>query len=148
MLTTPVARTSVLIVEDDPAQSRWLTHAITRNAPDDVEVQTYIDANEAHDYLRDNWVDILITDLDMPEFSGIDLIRRAKQLNPWIQSLVLTAASTSSALVTAGDVGATDYLVKPVKEELLADILQQSVNRLHRWRQSLSETLTRSRLHR
>jgi DNA-binding NtrC family response regulator len=145
MLTTTVPRISVLIVEDDPAQARWLTRVLTRHAPEDVDIQTYTDACEAHAHLREHWTDVLISDLDMPGADGIELVRQAKQLNPWVQSLVLTAASTSSALMNAGDIGATDYLVKPVGEELLAELLDQSVNRLRRWRQSLSVTLLRSR---
>ena len=145
MLATTAPRISVLIVEDDHAQARWLKHVLTRNAPDDIDFQIYTDGCEALAYLRDNWVDVLISDLDMPGANGIELIHQAKQLNPWIQSLVITAASTSSALVAAGDVGATDYLVKPVSGDLLTELLHQSADRLRRWRQSLSETLMRSR---
>jgi YesN/AraC family two-component response regulator len=47
--------------------------------------------------------------------------------------------------VTAGDIGTADYLVKPVSEEQIQEIVQQAIARLRRWRRSLSDTLWRTR---
>ena len=136
---------SIVTIEDDPAQARWINRILSKFVPEDVELTSFTDARAAHAHLSDVWTDIVVTDLDMPEVDGLELIRQAKRLNPWVQSLILTAYSTSSALVTAGDIGAADYLVKPVSEGEIEEIVQQAISRLRRWRRSLSDTLWRCR---
>ncbi|BBO35215.1 response regulator [Lacipirellula parvula] len=138
-------RISIVTIEDDPAQARWINRVLSNFVPEDVELTSFTDARAAHAHLSEVWTDIVVTDLDMPDVDGLELIRQAKRLNPWVQSLILTAYSTSSALVTAGDIGAADYLVKPVGEGEIEEIVQQSISRLRRWRRSLSDTLWRSR---
>lgn len=142
-LTAP--KISILAVDDDAAQARWLSRILSKIEQDDVELTLFTDARAAHAHVSDEWVDIIVTDLDMPDVDGLELVRQAKKLNPWVQSLIITAYSTSAALVTAGDIGAADYLVKPVSEGQIQEIVQQAIARLRRWRRSLSDTLWRTR---
>ena len=138
-------RISIVTIEDDPAQARWINKLLSNCVPEDVDLTSFTDARAAHAHLSEVLTDIVVTDLDMPDVNGIELIRQAKLLNPWVQSLILTAYSTSSALVTAGDIGAADYLVKPAKEDEIQEIVQQAISRLRRWRRSISDTLWRCR---
>lgn len=145
MATATSAKMQIAFVEDDPAQAALISHLLQSNVVGDVEIVTFIDSRKAAEHIDHHWVDVLVTDLDMPEFNGLQLVERARRQNSWTQSLLMTSASTASAVVDAGDLGATDYLLKPVDPQLLIRLIHQSLDRLERWQQALSGTLKRSR---
>lgn len=138
------SKISIVAVEDDAAQARLLSRALAYFENADTELHVYSDPVAAYSHVSAKWVDIVITDLDMPEVDGLAIVRQAKKFNPWVQSLVITAYSTSTALVSAGDIGAADYLVKPVSEEEIQELVSLAIARLRRWTKSLSLTLGRT----
>ncbi|MBI4358772.1 MAG: sigma-54-dependent Fis family transcriptional regulator [Candidatus Omnitrophica bacterium] len=64
--------------------------------------------------------DLIVTDLVMPELNGLDLVRKAKTINPEVNVVVITAYASLESAVGAIRAGASDYLVKPFK---IADLL-------------------------
>lgn len=145
MFTAKTGKMKLVFVEDDPAQARLISHVLHKNVVGDVEMLTFTDARAAAEHIDRNWVDILITDLDMPGCNGLHLIERARRHNNWTQSLLITAMSTASSLVDACDLGVTDYLLKPVDHQLLVRLVHQSLDRLERWQEALTGTLRRGR---
>jgi len=69
--------------------------------------------------------DCLIVDLDMPGFNGIEVIRRAKELSPDTEAVVLTGKSSLESAVAALRFGAFDYLTKPCRLIELKSLLQR-----------------------
>jgi DNA-binding NtrC family response regulator len=67
--------------------------------------------------------DCLIVDLDMPGMNGIEVLKRAKQLHPSIEGIVLTGKSTEESAIAALRYGAFDYLTKPSRLADLASLL-------------------------
>jgi DNA-binding NtrC family response regulator len=65
--------------------------------------------------LEKNSYDCLLVDLDMPGLSGIEVISRAKQLDPDVDAVVLTGKSTMESAIAAIKLGAFDYVRKPFK---------------------------------
>jgi DNA-binding NtrC family response regulator len=130
----------LLLVDDDSFQIDYLGFVLRKGVPDTIEVVAINDSQAALDYLKATWVDLLITDLDMPEVRGLDLARAARDRNPAVQTFVLTAASTWDELIQALDLGASDYLLKPIKPELLVNLVVQASERLSRWRTALAGT--------
>lgn len=145
MFTATAGKMKIVFVEDDPAQARLISHVLQKNIVGEVEIITFTDSVKAADHIEHNWVDILVTDLDMPGFTGLHLIERARRHNSWTQSLLITAMSTAASLVDASDLGATDYLLKPVDTHLLVRLIHQSLDRLERWQEALTGTLRRGR---
>lgn len=145
MLTQEIPTFRIVLVEDDPAQARLLTQVLANNVAGEVKIATFTDPREAATYIDHELVDILVTDLDMPGIDGLELIRLAKRHNNYTQSLMMTAVSTSDSIICAGDLGATDYLLKPVDHQLLVRLIHQSVDRLERWQKAFSGTLNRCR---
>ncbi len=145
MFTATAGKMKIVFVEDDPAQARLISQILRKNIVGDVEITTFTDSTEAAEHIEHNWVDILVTDLDMPGFNGLQLIERARRHNSWTQSLLITAMSTASSVVDAGDIGATDYLLKPVDTQLLVRLIHQSLDRLERWQIAVAGTLRQSR---
>jgi DNA-binding NtrC family response regulator len=74
-------------------------------------------------------VDVLVTDLRMPEVNGLELVRQSMQLDPSRPVIVMTAYSSIDTAIEATDRGAFQYLVKPFRLEALAQILGQAFAR-------------------
>lgn len=73
--------------------------------------------------------DCLIVDLDMPGMSGIEVIRRAKDIAPDAESIVLTGKQTLESAVAAMRFGACDYIPKPCRLSMLQELLDQILQR-------------------
>jgi PAS domain S-box-containing protein len=104
----------VLVVDDDDALLHLLTLALRRNS---YQVESAGDGLSALEMLRSQGpFAVLLTDLMMPRMSGMDLMREARQLDPYIEIIVITAAGTlESAIAALRAHGAYDYLLKPLE---------------------------------
>lgn len=79
------------------------------------QIKTFLDPKIAFEYVTTTPVDILISDYMMPDIDGITLIEKCIALQPEIISIMLTAVADDKALkVRALEVGATDFLTKPI----------------------------------
>ncbi|MCH7729862.1 MAG: response regulator [Planctomycetes bacterium] len=138
-------RTKLLLIDDDPAMVRLLTVVIERSMNDEIELESLTDPQEARSRLEEGGVDILLTDLEMPGISGLELLRCAKRRSASTQVLFITGHSTREALLDALEMGATDYLLKPVDQSQLVDLLRQAHDRQYRWKQALQGTWSKPR---
>ncbi len=116
----PAASNKVLLVDDDPTVlrlfSRWMENAgyCVRQAGDGEQALKAIEV-ECPDFLITDWI--------MPGLSGLELCRRVRDLDlpHYVYILFLTAKRTADATIAGLEVGADDFLTKPLsREELLA----------------------------
>lgn len=82
--------------------------------------------NEAIDVLKHTDINLLITDLNMPDISGIELLKYAEEHYPFLPKLVVTGLNSIANAVNALQSGALDYLNKPFTSEEL----QKSIEKL------------------
>jgi two-component system KDP operon response regulator KdpE len=109
----------VLVVDDDATLRSTL--AIGLRAADH-EVLIAADGRTALQAVREDRPDVVVLDLGLPDFSGVEVLRR---LRAWstVPVVVLSARAESTEKVEALDIGADDYVTKPFgMEELLARI--------------------------
>ena len=71
----------------------------------------------------------IITDVRMPEITGIDLLRRVKETNPDLPVIVITGHGDVSLAVEAMKIGAVDFLEKPFDDDLLLVAVRAALNR-------------------
>jgi two-component system cell cycle response regulator len=116
---------SVLLV-DDERFARTLYADYLRAAGYAVEVAE--DAPAAIRLLEGRRFDVLLTDIVMPGGDGLQLLADAKQLDPNVQVVVITALDRVDPAVRAMRAGASDYLVKPVTPEALQLSVQRSLS--------------------
>jgi DNA-binding NtrC family response regulator len=133
-------KTKLLLVDDDPNMVRLLARVINRSFGDEMELQSLTDPTKARDAIERDLIDMLVTDLEMPGTSGLSLLRCAKRRNALTQVLFITAHSSLDALSDALELGATDYLLKPLDQSELVELLEQAQKRVRRWRQALAGT--------
>jgi DNA-binding LytR/AlgR family response regulator len=97
-----------IIVDDEPAAHYVLANYIKQNPQLELVFQGY-NGIEAMDYLRENHVDLMFLDINMPEISGMELLK----ILPTHPKTVLTTAYSEFALESY-DYGVIDYLLKPI----------------------------------
>jgi DNA-binding NtrC family response regulator len=134
--------TQLLVVDDDPSMVRLLSKIIEREFENQIELTSLTDPKEAQRQIERQIVEILITDLEMPGVDGLELLRCAKRRNACTQVLFMTGHSTVDALTDALEMGANDYLLKPLNQPQLIKLIGDSLERLLRWRKALADTLT------
>jgi two-component system KDP operon response regulator KdpE len=109
----------ILVVDDEPQITRVLRTGLTTRGYD---VRVAADGQSALDTFNDWHPDLVLTDLSMPEMSGIELCRRLRLISP-IPIIVLSVRGEEKMKVEALDAGADDYVTKPFSmEELLARV--------------------------
>ena len=144
-MTIPSARiVQLLVVDDDPSIVRLLKEIIERQFENQIELTSLTDPKEARRRIEGQIVDILVTDLEMPGVNGLELGRCAKRRNACTQVLFMTGHSTLVALTDALEMGASDYLLKPLDQEQLVKLVGDAQERLLRWRKALAGTLLRT----
>ncbi|MFY9572403.1 MAG: response regulator, partial [Blastocatellia bacterium] len=113
--------TTVLLAEDDPS-SRKIYHAVL-NA-EGYQVIDAADGNAALALLTSEQVDILLTDVMMPGMSGIELLRRARDIRPELRAIVMTGHTTSEAVIGALRNRACEFLSKPFHNHELLEAVR------------------------
>ena len=72
-------------------------------------------------------IDLIITDVNMPQMNGLDMIREIKKTNPNIPIIVATAFSNTEYLLEAIDIGVDKYILKPIDMKKLLQVMSQSL---------------------
>jgi CheY-like chemotaxis protein len=83
--------------------------------------------NSAMEVLRQQAIDILITDIMMPFMDGIELMQQARELVPELKMLAITANDTPENLRSAQEAGAIETITKPIPFNKLMGTLQKVV---------------------
>lgn len=131
---------NLLIVDDDPAIVRLVSSFLKSDMPDDIEIHKTSSPTEARDWLDQHSCDILLSDIEMPGLTGLDMLRFAKQRNAWTQVIFMTAHSTWDHISEAIENGACDYLLKPIDRDDLSGVVSDVRSRMIRWQSALQGT--------
>jgi DNA-binding NtrC family response regulator len=114
---TEGARRRVLLAEDEPALASFYCRAL-RDADFDVDLVT--DGAQALKCLQERQYAVLVTDVHMPQMTGIELLREVHARYPEIPVVVMTGQHDAQLFGEARDLGSARYLIKPLRMEQLA----------------------------
>jgi len=112
----------ILVVDDDPLSREFLGEAVRSLG---YAVETIGNPLRAIERLAAGGFDLVLSDVRMPELSGLDLVRRVTEAQPGLPIVLVTAHGSVKTAVEAMQAGARDFLVKPVAPEALAIVLQR-----------------------
>lgn len=133
-------RYKVLII-DDELNLRKIVQEILERAG--YEVLSFEGFAEAKFALNTEDVDVVLTDLQMPEFTGMDVLAYCQQYSPDLPVILITAFGTIERAVTALKSGAFDFILKPfVQEELFRTIEKAISSRKRRRREPSLEMVS------
>ncbi|MBI5925097.1 MAG: response regulator transcription factor [Aquabacterium sp.] len=111
----------ILLVEDDEATRHWLLSQLERQHTD---VHACVNVSEAIAWLDQQAADIVLTDLGLPDGSGIDVIRHALRRHPRCEVLVISIFGDEGHVLSAIEAGASGYLLKDLSTDSLGEQLQ------------------------
>ena len=104
----------ILLIEDDVPFCKLLEKFLIKKS---FEVVTAFSGSEAKIKIKDTDFDLIMTDLRLPDYDGIQLMAEIKTINPNVPILLMTGYSDVSTAVKAIKNGATDYISKPFNPE-------------------------------
>mgnify|MGYP001120994861 CR=1 FL=1 len=107
---------TILVVDDERSMREFLSIMLKKEGHDVVVADC---GRAAVKILERRPVDLLISDIKMPDMSGVDVLRRAKEIRQDIVGIMITAFKSTESAVEALRLGAHDYLEKPFDNELL-----------------------------
>ena len=122
----PSEKAIVHVIDDDEAIRQSLAFLLQAAK---LEVKTYSSAMAFLDALPDTTASCVITDVRMPGMSGVDLLRRLKELKIAVPVIVVTGHGDVALAVEAMKVGAVDFLEKPFDDDVLLASVQSALKR-------------------
>ena len=123
---SPAIKHRILIVDDDELVIESFEH-VFQEFGSGFSVEKTTDSREAIKLIESNYYDLIITDLVMPDVDGIQVLQRAKEIQPDTEVILITAYSSYNSAVDAMYFGASDYISKPIKREIVFEILEKWV---------------------
>lgn len=119
-----------LLLVDDEAD--FLNAYARRFARRNVETTLAASGQEAIDRVRESSFDVVVLDVMMPEMNGLETLRRLKAVEPDLPVIILTGHADSRVLIEGMDMGAFDFLLKPVGTDELYFKVLDAVRARHR----------------
>ncbi len=103
---------SILVVDNEESICDFLSILLEKEG---YEVVTANNGQAAGKYIRENDFDLVLTDIKMPNSSGIDVLKAVKETSPGTPVIMMTAFASAETAVEAMKKGAYDYISKPFK---------------------------------
>lgn len=122
-----ISKKLTFIALDDEPLALVLIQKLVQDIPDWRLVGSFTDAVAAVDFLRGNTVDLLISDINMPDMSGLQLVRDLLDERPMV--IFLTAHKEHAH--EGFDLDVIDYLIKPVSPERFQKALKKAAEQIH-----------------
>jgi two-component system, NtrC family, response regulator PilR len=117
---------TILIVDDEPNIIEVLEIVLQDEG---MTVLKSASVREALSVLNEHEVDLVISDIRMPDLSGVELLRQAKQVAPDAVFIMITAFATTETAIEALQHGAYDYITKPFRMEELRTVIRGALEK-------------------
>ena len=118
---------NLLIVDDELSMRQFLTHLFQREGH---SIRVAENGRRAMEMVRQQPVDVIISDVRMPDMGGIDLLRATKELHPQTEVIMMTAFANEETAREAVKLGAFNFIYKPFDNDLLKVIVQRAVQKI------------------
>jgi two-component system, NtrC family, response regulator PilR len=117
--------TRILVVDDEPSMREMLRIVLRRDGYDVTLAQN---GRDAQALLAQQPFDLVLSDIRMPDVSGVEVLRTAKELNRDVVFFMMTAYASTDTAVEAMRLGAVDYFTKPFSMDELRLKVRQHVD--------------------
>jgi len=118
----------ILLIDDEKAILDLLSVIFKKMG---YQVETSLSAARALKLFEKEDFDLIISDIKMPEISGMQILKSVKKTNPDVPFIIITAYGTIKQAVEALKAGAMDYIVKPFDVEELKIIVEKGLEQVH-----------------
>ena len=115
----------ILIVDDEKAMREFLEIMLRKEGYDAMSMES---AAKALEFCKENYADLVITDLKMPGMNGVEFIRALKELDPSLLVIMVTAYASVETAIDAMKAGAYDYFTKPFNIDEVKINIRKALN--------------------
>lgn len=112
----------ILVIDDEPEMRAALSHALKRSC---FSVKTASNGPDALSKIKKDKFCMVISDMRMPEMTGLQVLGEIKKISPFLPVVMMTAYGTINNAVTAMKEGAADYIIKPFSAEMLEETVKK-----------------------
>jgi DNA-binding NtrC family response regulator len=116
----------ILVVEDDPNHGAMCARLLERKG---YQARAITSAREALGVLAERDIDLVLADLQMPEMDGIQLLSAVKKKYPHVEVIMMTGYGTVKTAVEAMQLGAANYIQKPLDHEELNLLIRRAIEK-------------------
>ncbi len=116
----------ILVVDDERGMREFLTIMLKKEGHD---VTSAGGGKEALEYVAQKTYDIVITDVRMPNITGVDVLKTVKESSPETVVIIVTAYASTETAIEAMKQGAYDYITKPFKVEEIKLIVRNALEK-------------------
>lgn len=113
----------ILVVDDEMLVRNFLTETLRRKK---LDVSTAENGQKALALLKDHNYDMVITDMKLPDITGIEILRKIKELSPNTIVIIITAFGSIENAVEAMRLGAFNYLIKPFSPDTIEAVIEKA----------------------
>jgi len=121
-----MVQSKILVVDDEESIREFFEIMLKREG---YEVITAPNGLEALETFKKHQVDLVISDIQMPEMSGMELLAKLKEQDPEMVVIMITAFGSTETAVEAMKLGAYDYVLKPFKIDEVKIIIRQALEK-------------------
>jgi DNA-binding NtrC family response regulator len=115
-------KTSLLIVDDDEDMLETLTDILQEKG---YRTETAKTGEKAIAKAKENFFDIALIDIRLPDIPGIELLRTFRKNHPTMMNIIITGHATLQNAVDAVNMGANAYIIKPIDHERLDQVIKE-----------------------
>ncbi len=115
-----------LVVDDDKVTLELLTFQLESEGFETTAAET---GQKGLEYMQGTEFDIILTDLNLPDIDGIEMVRRSKVISPQTEIIMVTGYGSTEKTIEATKAGAFYYIEKPVDFEQLLPLIEKAVER-------------------
>ncbi len=117
----------ILFVDDEPGMIELIRDSF--EGEEGLQLHVASSAGEARNLIRDRKVDLLVTDLMLPDGNGMSLMRDLQRLQPQAGAMIVSGVNSADGAVTAFRGGAMDYVAKPFTQVELVERVRAAMSR-------------------
>lgn len=118
---------SILIVDDESTMRNLLEKILAREG---YQMHSVGNGRAALEYLKNHKVDIVVSDMKMPEMDGFELLKNLKELHPGVGVIIMTAHGDTYTVKDALLLGADEYITKPFKSYEISLVVERAYWRI------------------
>ncbi|NWG04204.1 MAG: sigma-54-dependent Fis family transcriptional regulator [Syntrophaceae bacterium] len=117
---------SIYVIDDEDTIREGITMALEA----DYKIKTFSTAEKAIGTIEENPPDLILLDIGLPGMSGIEALRKIRNLHPDVLVIMVTAYEDIGTVISAMKLGACDYIVKPIHMEGLEVTIRNALERI------------------
>jgi DNA-binding NtrC family response regulator len=117
----------LVVIDDEPIALKQLNRILSRRS---YQVEVFEDPRQALKHIDRSPVDIVLTDLRMPQLSGLDVLKHVKARQPQTEVIVITGYASIEDAVSAVKQGAFHYIEKPISPDRLLSVIQRAADKI------------------